>query len=257
MINSDKLNILNSVFPDTQHQPIKNVFSFLENSLHDFNQKEQEEDWSNLPGSYGTYCGLPNSLDIPNITEPWQTIYPVLHANNFIGCDYDNSFKIAEGILNKRAINNNKYTLFSNSGKLEFLQIYEIGTGTFIQNVVNGILYTVKSLEIGIPVIFGVNCQNYPSENNSDESTNHHIIIVGMGNDGQNYFLGWDLACLFSNYNNPSEFNVQDAISVTNKIYLDKNWPGLLQARNTWSNFYACNRQPYKVTQIFKTFNLE
>lgn len=244
-MNEDSTNDINDVLSD-----VKNEVSI------EVDKSNIDDKWSNLPGAYGTYCGNPEQLNIPAITEPWPIISCVLNENNFTGKN-NTTLKIANNILYQRANNNNRHTIRSTTESPEITQLYNINTGTFIENAVLGLLYTIEAIKNGTPIIFGVNCQPNIIDSDTDESTNHYIIIVGMGNDGRNFFYGWDVACLLStNGDQCVGRDEKEGISKANKIYLDTNWPGLIRADSQWQNFYASARQPYKVTQILKTFTL-
>lgn len=235
----------------------RNLFEKLESTLKDIKvkssiQTEEENNlWSNLPGAYGAYLGDVNQLKTPQLIYKWENIDPVLDDINLPLREEDVLFAI-ENVLNQILVNNNRYTIYNLNKENEVLKLYDINSGTYIDNVVKSISYIFDSLTSGIPVIMGVNCQQHGIVNNMDESTNHHIMIVGMGNDGRNYLHGWDIIALLNNPNMPEEY--KNALSVTNKIYFDNNWPGLLKAEKPWINSYAKARQEYKITHLLKTF---
>lgn len=233
--------------------PLNSIRSkILGNAQSDYTFSE----WSNLPGSYGAYCGDIERLNIPLLTECWPNVPTILNEKNFRGIGND-SLEISEQIIFHSSFNNTQYTIRSEHGELEPIRLYDLSLGTFIDNVVTGLLYIMNALKCGVPVIAGVNCQQYSSVGNLDESTDHYIVIVGMGNNGRNYLLGWDTACLLSEGRRIDMGGKVEGISSENKIYLDADWPGLLRADEVWPNFYAVARQKYKITQIFKTFILQ
>ena len=69
--------------------------------------------------------------------------------------------------------------------------------------------YLVGALSKGIPVVVGVD--NRPGSPNTDNSTDHFIVIVGMGTepDGRKYFQFFD----------SSTENTFDGASRHNKLY--------------------------------------
>ncbi|MBS1633441.1 MAG: hypothetical protein JST10_12805 [Bacteroidetes bacterium] len=237
----------------------ENVGDILSDVKHEFfwdvDNQENYEKWSNLPGAYGSYCGNLENLQDPIINDPWPMLDSILNSKCYFGQGYD-MLGIVEQIINRPALNSFRHTIYSENNKPDFLQLYSINTGTYIDNLIAGLKYTLESVKNGSPIVFGINCQPSPIEDGLDESTNNYIIIVGTGFDGRNYLLAWDPGCLLSNANTQIDDNIFQGLSKNNKIYLDSQWPGLLVADGKWSNFYANARQPYKVTQIFRTFLL-
>lgn len=260
MFKQKKNDLLDSLYPiDNFFEKVNPVIHEVQKSISiDISTNNREYQWSNLPGCHGTYCGNPSQLNILPITTPWPSVNPVLNLPKGDIGQVSHSLELADKIIKNFSIRN-RYTVFPPSGQPNILQIYQLNTGTIIENTVQGLLYTIRSLEAGSPVVFGINYNPYNNDNiNSlDSSTDHYIIIVGMGNDGRNFFWALDIGSLLCDYTDSKKENPPLlGLSPNNKIYLDKNWPGLLKADSSWSNCFASTKQPYKVTQILRSFVL-
>lgn len=257
MVHFDKLNLFNKdIFSQKDHlQDVNTVFNEVKNTISDQHDFENKVKWNNLPGSYGAYSGNIEELSKQYITQKWLVVNLGLDTQKISTHSFD-SLKISDDILKGCLQNNKQYTIYSNDGVPEIIQLYDISTGTYIDKSVKGILYTIETLKMGIPVVFGVNSLPYEIADSSDVSTSHFIVILGMGNDGRNYFYGWDTGCLLLNGERNKGDDENLGLSQSNKLYLDTEWPGLIRADETWPNYYSKARQPYKVTQIFRTFNV-
>ena len=57
------------------------------------------------------------------------------------------------------------------------------GDGMNLNRTVEAIRYVKESLASGIPVMAGIRLLSYPERPNLDKTTNHFVVIVGMGKD--------------------------------------------------------------------------
>jgi len=206
-----------------------------------------------LPGGYCTYYGRKELLLEPSIVNIWPNVNSVLFENNFIGGA--TTLDSANEIIKQPSKKGDNSTCINIDGSHQTtFKLFDIEDGVYIDNVISGISYTRFALTNGVPVIFGVNFLNYSeSSPEKDVSTNHYVVVVGMGNDGRNYFHAWDIGALFPHpyLHNNVVFN--GGTYWGNRLYLDDIWPGLLRADKPWNNSYSINRQSYRVTKIFKS----
>lgn len=217
---------------------------------------------TNLPGAYGAVFGNVEYLKHPVIQRKWKNIKSVLKKDFFIASS-SNTLNSIEKIINSPSQTGVRSTIYCTNKSGEYatssLKVYDIEEGVFIEETAVGIIYTHAMLKRGVPVVFGVNCLPYPCSdgNEEDVSTNHYVLVVGMGNDGNNYFYAWDIASTYPFQYLENGIFYNGGVFSENKIYLDKNWPGLLRADNTWGSSYSQSRQPYKVTRIFRSYPLK
>lgn len=136
--------------------------------------------------------------EITDLSIPWQNISPVITSNHFVGwnslqyptwecMDYA---KAQIGTLGY-AISN--YYDVDDFGLPQTFQGYKNGTANS-NELKKGISYIKYALQNSIPVIVGVDYRaGHPG--NIDNTTDHFIVIVGMGyEDGKNFLRYYDNA---------------------------------------------------------------
>jgi Peptidase_C39 like family len=123
------------------------------------------------------------------------------------------------------------------------IQIYKESTGADSTKVKDAIGYLISALNRGIPVIVGVGDAPGSHNPHTDQTTDHFIVIVGMGSDATGkYFIFYD---------NASGQATQGANS-NNKLYFNSaTWKISGQSQTTYA--LGAGMYPYIVTMIRKS----
>lgn len=173
-------------------------------------------------------------------TDPWPSISPVIPQNKFVGWGTPgirrNCMDYAKAQIAKVG-----YQISNYYASGQTFQIYTTLGGVNNTNLSNGLSYLKHALSNGIPVIVGVDdAPGHPG--NLDNSTDHFIVIVGMGtNSNGNYFQFYDNA----------SGNASDGASPLNLLYYDSA-TGIISGSSQTD--YAENQPyPYIVTMIRKS----
>lgn len=121
----------------------------------------------------------------------WPTVNPVINYMNFVMYNGENCMKLA-----KRQLVGAGYQI---SGYDALGQTYNINTyngGIDINQAKVGVAYMKGALQAGIPVIVGIDYMNGVPVNtttgkalNPDLTTDHFVVIVGMGTDAEGKFF--------------------------------------------------------------------
>ncbi len=190
--------------------------------------------------------------DFDYLQEEWSSIESVISTDDFVGwrteyvtmsdgstrtlscMDFAKEQIAVEGYEISNYFNNENQTI----------QIYTESGGVDSSAVDDAISYLKAALEENIPVIVGIDNHSGSPNPNTDNSTDHFVVIVGMGSDANgDYFLFFD---------NASE-HVNQGASSENKLYFDpinKTITGESQVE-WYTN--CCTEYDYKVTQIRKS----
>ena len=170
--------------------------------------------------------------------QPWTTIQNVLTKAQFIGWGYPGVKRNCMDYC-KAQIGIKGYQISNYSATGQTIQMYTAQNGVNKSKVIDGLSYLKYALSKGIPVIVGVD--DAPGNpGNADQTTDHFIVIVGMGTDSKgNYFSFFDNASGDANL----------GASPNNKLYYD-SVTGLIQG--TSDTPYASGLI-YTLTQIRKS----
>lgn len=170
--------------------------------------------------------------------QPWTTIQNVLTKAQFIGWGYPGVKRNCMDYC-KAQIGIKGYQISNYSATGQTIQMYTAENGVNKSKVIDGLSYLKYALSKGIPVIVGVD--DAPGNpGNADQTTDHFIVIVGMGTDSKgNYFSFFDNASGDANL----------GASPNNKLYYDFV-TGLIQG--TSDTPYASGLT-YTLTQIRKS----
>lgn len=185
-----------------------------------------------------------------SVCENWRTILPIIAPEDFIGWN-DPSVPGKANCYNYcvKQLNNAGYKLKSpgwSTNQIIDGSIYQtylaikvgkMKEGYQTEQFVNGVNYLKNALASNTPVMVGVDAHGGSSS--GDKSTDHYIIIVGMGSDANGKY--------FSFYDNATGI-VKDGTSADNKIYCDCANDSLV---GTGANSYARGGYgQYTITQI-------
>jgi hypothetical protein len=172
--------------------------------------------------------------------QPWPTISNVIPESDFVGWGTPgierNCMSYAKAQIAKKGYKISNYFTTDQT-----IQLYNSATGENPSAVKEGIGYLISALSRGIPVIVGVDDTPGSSNPQTDNTTDHFIVIVGMGTDSKgNYFTFYDNASGHSNQGtNPN-----------NKLYFDSS---KMQLTGRSQTDYASVLRDYIVTMIRKS----
>jgi hypothetical protein len=190
-------------------------------------------------GAVGTYDGY-DTTPYSNYdqSQTWPTVANVIPKSNFIPYDGRNCLFIAQDPIAQL-----NYIISKLDAPGQTIQAYREDTGVNFANVGLAVSYLNYALTHGIPVIVGVD--DAPGgQGNSDKSTNHFIVVVGMGSDSKgNFYRFYD----------SSTKNVDDGTSDNNKLYYNPS-TGLITGSTP--SLYGTQRpymHPYIITQVRKS----
>jgi len=181
-------------------------FDYILNNRTDLIDNETGDINNNTIGNYDltTYNQFQPSQ------EPWPSIEPVIPTSDFVGFrveykDDGNAYHCMD--FAKEQIAKKGYQISNYSAPDQTIQIYTAQNGVNQSELQDGLDYLKYALENGIPVIVGVDNHSFGVNQNLDNTTDHFIVIVGMGTDGNgDYFQFYDNATAFSS-NGCSELN--------------------------------------------------
>lgn len=206
---------------------------YLLNNKNDFDDMQGEiDDYQN-----GNYDNTIYPQTDPNL--PWPTIAPVIPTNQFVGW---NTPGISRNCMSyaKAQIAEVGYQISSYYATGQTFQIYTAQNGVNNSMLIQGLSYIGYALSNGIPVIVGIDNRAGSSNPNTDNTTDHFVVIVGMGTNSTGKFLQfYDNADGLASYGTNS----------LNLLYYDSNTgyvEGVSKAR------YASNLT-YRLTMIRKS----
>ncbi|MDN3693783.1 hypothetical protein QWZ06_16530 [Chryseobacterium tructae] len=127
------------------------------------------------------------------VCDDWQTIAPVIPANKFVGYATDchvATHKQLDVMGYKEGFPRYQIAKAIRNKKEEFISM-EYNNDEFKK----GTSYIKSALKNGIPVTVGIDNHEEITPGNPDLTTDHFVVIVGMGADSKgNYFLFYDNA---------------------------------------------------------------
>lgn len=214
------------IHTDYENQ-FENFYNYLiDNPNHDFNYilnnktdltSESSETWDSVDGPFADHPIEPFNSD----QNPWPSYGPVIDKSDatvlkFI--DYD-CHVYAKKQLAEVGYTISNYFLVYNSAwdndiHYETIQPYTEYDGININEVQQGLDYLYSALKRNIPVMVGVSYQSGSENPLTDNTTEHFIVIVGMGTDSNgNYFSFYD----------SGSSNVDLVTHADNKLYFNNN----------------------------------
>ncbi len=211
----------------------------LEDDYYEFNKSTSDINTGDIDNN--TIGGFDEtSYTNYELAQTWPTINNVIPISDFIGWGTPgisrNCMSYAKAQIAKKGYSISNY---NTSGQT--IQIYAQSGGVNVDAVKDAIGYLKSALQRGIPVIVGIDDIDGSSNPQTDNTTDHFVVIVGMGTDTHgNYFSFYDNAS-----GDPSQ-----GTNINNKLYFDSSsW--LIKGRSQTS--YASSLRDYKVTMIRKS----
>lgn len=193
----------------------------------------------------GGYDTTPITAYNPN-QDSWPFIGNVIPITDFVGWG-ESGLERDCMTYAKEQLRKAGYQISNYGDAGQTYQVYTEQNGINLDNTGKGVAYLISALHRGIPVIVGVNYEPGSVYNkNTDNSTDHFVVIVGMGTDsnGKNYFNFFDNASFWKPYYNWGA-------SLDNKFYFDSATGSLIGSSRT--NFCDNVGGVYQVTQIRKS----
>lgn len=225
--------LVNSTYPS---------FDYILNNRTDLIDNETGDIDNNTIGGYD--ATLYSSFDPSQ--SPWSTIEPVIYIADFVGFRveyHDNETPFHCMDFAKEQIAKNGYQISNYTAPNQTMQIYTTQNGVNQTELQKGLSYLKYALENGIPVIVGVDNHAGSPNPDTDNTTDHFIVIVGMGSDGSgNYFTFYDNATAY-----PS-----NGTSSSNQLYYN-NASGQITGSSNCSYAVQSNYYDYIVTMIRKS----
>ncbi|WP_316738543.1 hypothetical protein [Pedobacter aquatilis] len=145
--------------------------------------------------------------------QTWPNVNSVISYKNFVPNRFKPGTTKVEKcfVLAKEQLGKNGYT----AGGYQLSQIFQTYTassGTDMNQTKRAVTYLITKLSAGVPVLAGVDVRS--GSPNEDNTTDHFIVIVGMGTDSKGRY--------FSFYNSSTNWPIYGA-SKENKLYYNSN----------------------------------
>lgn len=181
----------------------------------------------------------PNGREMDEPPAKFKEIEPVIAKSDFIGWGYPG---VKNNCLDYAKLQMKKAGYYVGGGQ-DPTNIYPYNekSGPNESCFKKAVDYIQSSLENRIPVLVGVD--DHPGSPNSDNTTDHFIVIVGMGYDENkgNYFTAYDNAT----------GDQKKGTSDKNRLYVDYE-NKKIQCQEPFPNNYATDPRlrPYTVTQV-------
>lgn len=215
-------------------------WEILMNSRTSFDTNEGEVDNYSSGGYDTTTYTTFNPLQ-----QIWTTIPKVIPQNKFVGWNRVLHPDWHCMDYSKEQLRVMGYQISSYFSIGQTFQIYTAQNGVNNDMLFQGLSYIKYALSNGIPVIVGVD-DAVGHTGNLDSTTDHFIVIVGMGTD--------TIGKYFQFYDNASGIVSQGASSL-NKLYYNST-TGIISGSSQCINYVNTTEYPYRVTMIRKSKSL-
>ncbi len=180
--------------------------------------------------------------------QAWPTVdrQKVIRFEDFVSNRKDASgYDVNCLVLAKEQLGKAGYTCSGYLPGSQTFQIYKESTGVDVSKTKQAVTYIIDALSQKIPVLIGIdNRQGTPSTRNADGSTDHFVVIVGMGTDTKGkYFQFVDSATS----------NRTDGASYSNRLYYDST-TGKISGKTAIKAYRElAGMHDYIVTQVRKS----
>ncbi|EEI89814.1 hypothetical protein HMPREF0765_4719 [Sphingobacterium spiritivorum ATCC 33300] len=189
------------------------VFSYFSNKHIDYID-DGEGSIIHDDGNYDTSVA-PTINILQQIT--WPTILPIIPIDKFVRFDGSNCYTLAKKQIELMGYTTSDYYAHDAYGEKQTINIFKKPNDDFYtEGEVNftelqrGINYLHHALKRNIPIVVGVDYGATNTANNDNKTTDHFIVIVGMGNDSNGNF--------FQYYDSGSNL-ISQGTHNTNKLY--------------------------------------
>ncbi|OYQ46085.1 hypothetical protein CHX27_05070 [Flavobacterium aurantiibacter] len=208
------------------------------------NKNESDNKGENLEDDNS---GPIDTNEVPDfdINQSWPNIAPVIPVSAFVGWSrLHRDWECME--YSKEQLRVMGYKISSYHAVGQTFQVFTAQSGVNQTQVVAGVKYLKYALTNGIPVIVGVDNHAGSPNPQTDNTTDHFIVIVGMGQDaGGKYFRFYDNA----------SGAASQGTSVNNKLYYNSD-TGVIEGQSQTNYAVSNGYNPYRVTMIRKSKSL-
>ncbi len=129
--------------------------------------------------------------------QPWPTVSRIIDFEKFVPMRKDaNGENINCLILAKEQLGKVGYTCSGYLPGSQTFSIYTAQNGVNLVETRKAISYMINSLSAKVPVLIGIDNRPGAPSANKDKSTDHFVVVIGMGTDdkGKKYFQFLDSA---------------------------------------------------------------
>ncbi|KQT20662.1 hypothetical protein ASG22_16950 [Chryseobacterium sp. Leaf405] len=243
-VNSDlqfqqwAMNFLNQNSNVSLDELLFNRYSSEPNASIDFNDNES--------GNYDETDF--EDFNFENQQTQWSTVNNVIPVSDFVGWNAPgirkNCMDYAKAQIAKKGYKISNYYDVDSQGNKQTFQIYTEQNGVNLNDLYKGVSYIKYALSHGIPVIVGID-DAVGGPGNIDGSTNHFVVIVGMGTDSKGNF--------FRFYDNASGTDpINQGANPENKLYY--KYPERIFTGKTYCTAYRAGTEyDYIITMIRKS----
>ena len=235
VIDSDALAFANELVDLSMNNPTLTLDDILNNKIK--NEPTCDLD-NNIEGDFDntTYSDF-------NPQQTWSNIPSVIPISNFVGWNRlaHPNWQCMEYSKEQLRVMGYKISNYSSTGQT--FQIYTAQNGVNNTALANGLSYLKYALSNGIPVIVGIDNHSGSPNPGTDNTTDHFIVIVGMGTDATGKY--------FQFYDNASGDPLQGT-SISNKLYYNST-TGIISGSSMTNYAIDNNLNPYKLTMIRKS----
>lgn len=208
----------------------------MNNRFDFFDYKPENENDYTIGGYDNTY------YDYFNVQQTWTTINSVIPVSKFIGWNRaaHPNWECMDYAKEQLRVMGYQISGYKDIGQT--FQVYTAQNGVNQTQLKAGLDYLKYALSNSIPIIVGVdNKPGHPG--NLDNTTDHFIVVVGMGQDSNGKY--------FQFYDNASGLSIQGA-NYDNKLYYNST-SGLIVGESQTNYAINNNLNPYKITMIRKS----
>ncbi len=227
--NPEDLNILFTLGTNFFNKYPNITWEDLKYLLH--NKTSYESSLGDIDNN--TIGGYDNTFypDFDFQTHGWPNVSPIISKSNFIGWSYPgierNCMDYAKAQI---AVKGYVISNYYDSGQT--FQIYTSNNGVNSSELSKGVSYLKYALTNDIPVIVGVDFKLDSPNPGTDNTTDHFVVIVGMGSDAKGmYLIFYDNAV-----SDPNE-----GANVNNRLYYN----------STTKKFQGQSQSTYGVDKIY------
>lgn len=181
------------------------------------------------------------------VTNKWEIIPPIIDKKDFIGWGFpgvkENCMDYAKAQIAIKGFKISNYFDVDSKGEKQTFQLYTEKDGVNLKDLKKGFSYLVYALRKKIPVIIGIDNHKGSSNPNTDKTTDHFVVVVGIGNDFKGNYIQF--------YDNASG-DADQGTNYLNRLYFDSKSNKFIG--NSQTNYAIDNNlNPYTLTMIRKS----
>jgi hypothetical protein len=251
---------LSNLDPTTQKSILESITSFeqieLTNNVVNFMIKNPGATWVALMNNKTSLDTSTGDLDNNtsdgfdtrtysdfNTQQNWTNITSIIPTNKYVGWNRSAHPTWQRMEYSKEQLRVMGYKISNYRATGQTFQIYTAQNGVNNTGLTKGLSYLKYALTNNIPVIVGVDNHSGSPNPDTDNTTDHFIVIIGMGQDSNGKY--------FQFYDNASGDPSQGANS-SNKLYYNST-TGIISGSSMTNYAIDNGLNPYKITMIRKS----